>query len=427
MRGVFWFLGLAAIAIALALLVGSNDANVTLFWHPWRIDLSFNLVLFGLLLLFGLLHAALRALALLRSLPRQAQRWRAHQLERSAQHLVLDALAQQHSGRYVRSQSAARQALAQLGQEALPPFPGRELAQLLALLLVAESAQQLGNPEDRDRALAEALAGPAASLGDEARAALQLRAAAWALEQQDGAAAARWLDALPQGVSRRIHALRLRLRLARLEQDHVAALELVRLLAKHRAYSARAARSLQRGLVLDLLRGARDLPALQAAWRSLGSAERAAPELALVALEQWIRLGDNRATCDHAETTARQVWLDEVLQSAWAGNESFDDEAQRRLLLCLEAALPAVDAEWLARIEQAQQRRPGDAGLQYLAGQAYLQRQLWGKAAALLGQASSRLTDPGLARSCWRSLARLAEQRGDDDAARAAWKRAALL
>jgi hypothetical protein len=68
-----------------------------------------------------------------------------------------------------------------------------------------------------------------------------------------------------------------------------------------------------------------------------------------------------------------------------------------------------------------------DAGLLYLAGQAYLQRQLWGKAAALLGQASARLADPELARSCWRSLARLAEQRGDDEAARAAWKRAALL
>ncbi len=425
MRGVFWFLGLAAIAIALALLVGSNDANVTLFWHPWRIDLSFNLVLFGLLLLFGLLHAALRALALLRSLPQQAQRWRAHQLERSAQHSVLDALSQQYAGRYVRSQSAARQALAQLGQAALQPFPGREQARLLAWLLAAESAHQLGNHDERDRALAEALAGPADSLGNEARAALQLRAAAWALEQQDGAAAARWLGALPQGVSRRIHALRLRLRLARLERNHVAALELVRLLAKHRAYSEQAARSLVRGLVLDLLRAARDPSALRAAWDRLEAAERATPELALAALEQWQRCRGNDG--GSASMASEQRWFDELLQSAWAGYDGFDDGMRRRLLLGLEAVLPQVESDWLARIEQAQQRRPADAGLQYLAGQAYLQRQLWGKAAAMLGQASSRLTDPELARSCWRCLARLAEQRGDDEAARAAWKRAALL
>ena len=112
---------------------------------------------------------------------------------------------------------------------------------------------------------------------------------------------------------------------------------------------------------------------------------------------------------------------------AWAGYDGFDDGMRRRLLLGLEAVLPQVESDWLARIEQAQQRRPADAGLQYLAGQAYLQRQLWGKAAAMLGQASSRLTDPELARPCWRCLARLAEQRGDDEAARAAWKRAALL
>lgn len=424
MRGMFWLPGLAAIAIALALLVGSNEANVTLFWHPWRIDLSFNLALFGLLLLFGLLHAALRALALLRSLPQQAQRWRAHQLERSAQHAVLDAFLHQYGGRYVRSQSAARRALALLAQTGPQPFPDREQAQLLALLLVAESAHQLGNHEERDRMLAEALAGPADSLGQEARAALQLRAAAWALEQQDGAAAARWLGSLPQGVLRRIHALRLRLRLARLQQDHASALELVRLLAKHHAYSRQAARSLQRGLVLDLLHAAQDPQALQTVWRALGTVERTTPELALAALEQSQRL---KHAASPGAAVAAGRWLDEVLQSAWTGYETFDDVTRRRLLLCLEALLPALDAGWLARIEQAQQRQPADAGLQYLAGQAYLQRQLWGKAATLLGQAGARLSDPALARPCWRSLARLAEQRGDDDAARAAWKRAALL
>ena len=104
-----------------------------------------------------------------------------------------------------------------------------------------------------------------------------------------------------------------------------------------------------------------------------------------------------------------------------------DDALRRRLLLCLESLLPGLGADWLAQIEQAQQRQPGDAGLQYLAGQAYLQRQLWGKAASLLGQASAQLTDPDLARRCWCSLARLAEERGDTDAARVAWKKAALL
>ncbi|MDP2022942.1 MAG: heme biosynthesis protein HemY, partial [Hydrogenophaga sp.] len=55
------------------------------------------------------------------------------------------------------------------------------------------------------------------------------------------------------------------------------------------------------------------------------------------------------------------------------------------------------------------------------------QRQLWGKAAQLLGQASHSLAEPSLLRRTWRSLAALAEERGDVAAAQSAWKKAALL
>ena len=49
MRSVFWLLGLGALAVALALLVGGNQALVTLFWPPYRFDVSFNFVLFCLI------------------------------------------------------------------------------------------------------------------------------------------------------------------------------------------------------------------------------------------------------------------------------------------------------------------------------------------------------------------------------------------
>ena len=74
MRSVFWLLGLAALAVPLAILMGDNRGTVTLFWPPWRFDVSFNLVLFVLVGGFVLLYAALRALALLRELPLQARR-----------------------------------------------------------------------------------------------------------------------------------------------------------------------------------------------------------------------------------------------------------------------------------------------------------------------------------------------------------------
>jgi len=103
MRNVFWLLGLAALAVALALLVGNNRATVTLFWPPWRYDVSFNFLLFALIAGFVLVHLALRALAVLRELPTQARRWRSQQLERAVVGWVLDALANQLAGRFVRA------------------------------------------------------------------------------------------------------------------------------------------------------------------------------------------------------------------------------------------------------------------------------------------------------------------------------------
>ena len=73
MRSVFWLLGLAALAVALALLVGHNEATLTLFWPPYRFDASFNFVAFCLIAGFVLVHAALRAFAVLRELPAQAK------------------------------------------------------------------------------------------------------------------------------------------------------------------------------------------------------------------------------------------------------------------------------------------------------------------------------------------------------------------
>ena len=91
MRNVFWLLGLAALAVALALLTGHNQAMVSLFWPPYRFDVSFNFVLFCLVAGFVLLYLALRALSMFRELPRQAQRWRlAFQFARRLQSLPGD-------------------------------------------------------------------------------------------------------------------------------------------------------------------------------------------------------------------------------------------------------------------------------------------------------------------------------------------------
>ena len=49
MRIALWLLALFGIAVAAALFAGNNPGSITLFWPPYRIDLSLNL--FMLLLL----------------------------------------------------------------------------------------------------------------------------------------------------------------------------------------------------------------------------------------------------------------------------------------------------------------------------------------------------------------------------------------
>lgn len=424
MRSVFWLLGLAALAVALALLMGHNQATVTLFWPPYRYDVAFNFVVFALIGLFVLIHLALRAIALLRGLPAQAQRWRSQQVERSAVGAVLDALSHQLAGRFVRAQSAGLTALERLNAVPSAQWSQRSQLQLLAHLLVAESAQSLQNRSARDQHLQAALHPQLAKAAPVAHEGALLRAVHWAVEERDPDLARSRLADLPQGAARRIQALRLKLRTAQLGGATTEALETARLLAKHRAFSAQASRSILRSLALDALREAHDLSQLQGVWNKLDDRERAMPELALAAGQRANQL----AQSDNPEVqqaTAERVrgWLEPL----WSQLAEFDAAQQRLLVQVLEPGLASLDAVWLARLEQTQRQMPSNPFLQYLAGQAFLQRQLWGKAAQLLGQASHSLQDAALLRRTWCALARLAEERGDAAGAQVAWKRAALL
>jgi HemY protein len=163
---------------------------------------------------------------------------------------------------------------------------------------------------------------------------------------------------------------------------------------------------------------------LQTVWRNLDPAEQAMPELAIAAAERLQALGagsgQDNATADEAAHQAREVVL-----NVWPGYAALDMHWRARLVKVLARRMDVNDAGWLARIEQMQRQLPNDPFLQYLGGHVCLQRQLWGKAAQLLAQASTGLQDADLLRQTWCGLAQLAEERGDTTAAQAAWKRAA--
>jgi HemY protein len=415
MRAALWLLALFGIAAAIALFAGNNQGTVTVFWPPYRLDLSLNLVLLLLAGAFIFLHAALRALAAVFDLPRQALRWRNLQKERAVHAALLDALSHQLAGRFIRARKSAEAALAQeesLEQGGYRLANGAQL-RTLAHLLAAESSQALQDRAAREEHLKLALEHADARDAQETHEGALMRAARWSLEDRDPLAALAWIKGMPQGAARRTLALRTRLKASRLAGQTQEALDTARLLAKHRAFSPEAAKSIVRGLAIDLINGAYDVAQLQRAWTALEPAERLMPEVAIHAARRLSALG--------GDAHLARDWLLPV----WERYPTLGDSLKVKLVQALEEGMDNLDGSWLARIEAAQKANPRDGTLQYLAGMACMKRQLWGKAQQLLTHAALGLQDAQLHRNAWRALAELAEQRGDEDTAGQAWKRAA--
>ena len=112
MRVALWFLGLFGVAVSLALFVSNNEGTITVFWPPYRVDLSLNMVVVLLGLLFLLVHLALRALAALFALPGQARSWRVRHQEQAMFASLLEALSHFVAGRFLRARKAALDVLA---------------------------------------------------------------------------------------------------------------------------------------------------------------------------------------------------------------------------------------------------------------------------------------------------------------------------
>ncbi len=428
MRWSLWLLSLFGIAVAVALGLSMQAGTVTLFVPPYRLDMSLNLVVIGLLSSFVLLYAALRGLFSMFELPVQARRWRAQQRERSAQQSLLNAMLLWMTGRFLRSRKAALQGLSQvdslLDSGESPHQMSLTLMRSLLHLLAAESAHALRDQAARELHFQQVLVhdeGRRVSQTLELRDAAYLNAARWALNDRDSQKAQQWLAQLPQGTVRRTMALRLRLKADRMSLQHLPALDTARLLAKHGAFSASAAASLVRGLAMACLDDCHDSSQLQTSWKLLQAEERAMPELALHAAQCLLKVqGDPQIALQ---------WLLPVWQALINNSETQLPVQRQRMVKVLSSALHAVepDSEWLARIEQARLANPRSLELQYLSGMVCLRHGLWGKAQQMLEQVAPRLSGGELQRQAWRALAELAENKGDTAQALACWKLSAKV
>jgi HemY protein len=405
MRNVVWILLLAGVAVVAAAALGTNDGLVTFYWRGWRADVSLNLFLALLVGTCFVLVTAIQAAHSLVGLPQRAREWRIARRDRNAQASLRDALAQYFGGRYSRAQKSAQRALTI--QADTPELAQDNEFTVLGHLLAAGSAHRMQDRVVRDdqlkRALDLARRSAAARSAEEGA---RLLAAEWALDDRDAPRAMELLSELPVGVSRRTHALRLRLQATRLGRQPQEALKTARLLAKHQGFSKVAAVGLMRSLAFESLATAHDADQLRAVWQQFDAVDRRDAFVAARAADRAAGLG----AFDEARGWLRPFW--EQLAELGA-----DERAV--VSLALVNAMKGIGPEWLPRLEAAAQAFPREAAVALAVGSALAERQLWGKSRRLLEQASA---DPALGtparRKAWRVLAALAQQ--DADAARAA-------
>ena len=423
MRAALWFIGLFALAVALALFAGNNQGVVSLFWHPYRVDLSLNMVLLLLLTVFSLGYAALRGFSALVMLPHQAKRWRQQQKERQMYQALVESMSHLQAGRYVRARKSAANLL-KLSDElrtAHANIPQDATLRAIAHMLAADSAHALRDVDARNGHYTQAMDDVpfnGTAQQQEVREGAQMRAARWALDDHEPQEALERLAQLPPGANRRTMALRIQLKASRLARATQSALDTARLLAKHGGLSPEAASSITRGLILEQLQHTHDAEQLQRAWSTLPATDRTTPDVAITAARKLIEL-------DGDASLARN-WLQPIWEQYLQSPSQLSSAQTLRLLSGLQHAMDGLDAAWLARIEAAQRAIPQEPRLQYLAGMACVQRQLWGKGEQLLQAALPRLKESALRASTWKALAVLAEQREDSAAAAKAWREAAL-
>ncbi|WP_019430459.1 heme biosynthesis protein HemY [Limnohabitans sp. Rim47] len=428
MRAALWLISLFSLAAAAAWLAWHNNGTVALFLMSYRVDFSLNLVLLVLGLVVMVVVLAQQALSALLSLPKHAHRWRLQQKERAAHAALLESISSFMAGRFLRARKAAQTALE---KEAHLNDAGLHLDHAVSLrtlshIMAAESAHALQDRVLRQSHLQAALETAKQGAVYERQTltdGAQLRAARWLLDDRDASGSLDLLKALPNATGRRVVAMRMQLKAARLAGQPALALDTAVLLAKHRAFTPSTADSMVRGLILAWLSNMHDTDALERWWLNLSPVQRARPDIAAEAALRFVALGGSGAVA--------RPWLQPLWAPLQSQQSSWTPDQLARMVQAMEASLSDAQApdsrQWLARIEATQQAQPQDARLQYLAGMVCLRHQLWGKAQSLLSQAVKGLQTPALKRRAWCALAELAEQRQEPIAAAQAWKQAALV
>jgi HemY protein len=351
-KGLLWILALCGLAVAVALGASTNEGYLLLVLPPWRAEVSLNLFIVVLLLLFMAIYAATRALAVTFGLPKRVREYRAQRQRESAGLVFQDAVRLLFEGRFGQAMKKATEA------------HGAGTAPGLSALIAARAAQRMREPEKQQYWLEHAKT-------DDPRteAATLMLDAEMANEERRFDAALAALDKLQGKQGRHIAALRLELRARQGLGDWDGVLKLARQLVKRDALPVEVVSEiLTQAHLGNIARRVADQGKLSAYLRTLPEAERGR-RVVLAAVRALVGLGAE----DEAQKLIESA-LDAAKNTEWQPD-----------LAAIYGRL--TNSEQTARIAKAEgwlRNHPEDARLLKALGRMCQRQRLWGKAQSYL-------------------------------------------
>ena len=345
MRILFWFLLLAAAAVAVALAARGINGYALFVAPPWRIELSLNLFLLMVIGGFAGGYALVRLVSRTMALPRDVQALRRRQREDKARTKLDSAVVALLEGRYGKARQFAEEAL---------DIPG---ASGIAALVAARAAL-----DTRDFATAEAhLTGSVVQAGSLAVPRLMLDAE-MKLEQGRPLDALATLQALKKEAGSHTAALRLELRALQGAGRYAEIPALVDQLVRRKVYGAQEGDYLRAAAHAgELAARAHDAAGLRTYWSRLSDAEQRLPKIARAAAKSFLALGGDREAADILSNSLERQW-EPALVTLYA--ECKTPEPTKQL---------AEAERWLSAHDH-------DALLLRALGNLCVRAQLWGKA-----------------------------------------------
>ncbi len=327
MRILFWFLLLAAAAVAVALAAKLVSGYVLFVAPPYRVELSLNLLLVLAVAGFAAGYALVRLAVRASGLPQEVRAIRRRQQETRARSKLDAAVVALLEGRYGKARQFAEEALD------IPNAPG------IAALVAARAAL-----DTRDYPTAEAhLTGQTAQAGSLAVPRMMLDAE-MKLEQGRPLDALAVLQALRKEAGSHTAALRLELRALQGAGRYAEIPPLVDQLVKRKVYGPQEGDHVRAAAHAgELATRANDPAGLRAYWSKLSDAEQRRPRIARAAAKSFLALGGDREAADILVRSLEREWEPDLV-SLYAECRSPDPTKQ------------LAEAEALAR-----RTRPGRA------------------------------------------------------------------